>query len=210
MPVYNEEGRLEPLVEKLTKYYEVIIIDDASDILVESYIDIKSYKNVKVLTNKINLGYLKSIKYAISKAQGDIIVTLDGDGEHRPEDIEKLIKPIENGDCDIVFGRREHIARVSERILLKIAKYLTKESIKDAGTGFRAIRVNYAKKIQFDGMCTCGLLLMECHENQMRICEVEVDLPLTDKSRRIAWEHILQFFFILKYFLKNRIFRFKY
>lgn len=209
IPVYNEKGRLEPLVKKLNKYYEVIIIDDASDILVESYINKKIYKNVKIITNTINIGYLKSIKHAIARAKGDIIVTMDGDGEHKPEDIEKLIQPIKNDICDIVFGKRPNIARISERFLLKIAKYLTNENIEDAGTGFRAIKSNYAKKINFGGMCTCGLLLMECKENQMRICEVDVDLPIVNKPRKIAWEHFLQFILILKYFFKTRVVGFK-
>lgn len=204
IPVYNEQGRLEKVLKKLKNYFEIIIIDDSSNVPIASYISLEKYKNIKIFTNENNLGYLKSIKRGIANAKGDIIVTMDGDGEHKPEDIPKLLDLIQKNRCDIVFGKRPNIARPSEIFLLKFARLLTGETVKDSGTGFRAIRATYAKKLEFQGMCTCGMLLIESHKKKLRICEVDVNLPIINKPRKIAWDHIAQFFYILRYFFKNQ------
>ncbi|WP_304544093.1 glycosyltransferase family 2 protein [Sulfurimonas microaerophilic] len=205
IPVYNEKGRLEKVLDELQGFNEVIVIDDASSIKVESYIDKKKFPNLQILTNEVNKGYLHSIKAGIAFARNDIVVTMDGDGEHRPEDVTKLIQPILDNKCDIVFGKRPEIARESEIFLLWLARMLTGSKVKDSGTGFRAIKTEYAKKLQFYGGCTCGTLLQECDYLNMRICEVDVELPKISKPRKIAWDHFFQFFSIWKFFFKTHI-----
>ena len=202
IPVYNEKGRLEKVLDALSAYYEVILIDDGSQVKVSEYIDLKKYQNLYLIRHEENLGYLTSIREGIAASKGEIIVTMDGDGEHKPGDIDKLVLPIKEDHCDMVFGKRPNIARPSEIVLLKTAKWMTGESVEDAGTGFRAIRSKFAKRLEFRGKCTCGMLLLEAHKNKMRVCEVSVDLPQVNKPRRIAWEHFAQFFIMLRYWLK--------
>ena len=204
IPVYDEKGRLEKVLDSLQGYKEVLIVDDGSEIEVSDYIDLEKYHNVHLIRHEKNLGYLASIKEGIAVSKGEIVVTMDGDGEHKPEDIGKLVLPIIEDRCDIVFGKRPNIARPSEIFLLKTAKWLTGETIEDAGTGFRAIRSEFAKHLEFQGKCTCGMLLLEAHKNKMRVCEVAVDLPVVNKPRRIALEHFAQFFIVLRYWLKHR------
>ena len=204
MPVYNEEGRLEKVLNTLTEYAQIIIIDDNSSKPVQSYISKDCYPNVIIERNNVNQGYISSLKKGINIASHDILITMDADGEHLSEDINKLIAPIKKGKCDIVFGKRPKIARPSEKFLLWIAKVLTRENITDAGTGFRAIRTTFAKRLNFIGSCTCGTLLQESHELNMKICEVEVGLPHINKPRKVAWNHFGQFFSILNYALKTK------
>ncbi len=206
IPVYNEKGRLENVLGKLGGYQDIIVIDDGSEIPVNSYLDPDAYKGVRFLQNGTNRGYLYSVKRGIATARGDIIVTMDADGEHKPEDIDKLIAPIKEGTCDIVYGKRPNIARFSERILLKTANVFTGEKLQDAGTGFRAIRASFAKQLSFSGKCTCGLLHLECFQKGMRSCEIAVDLPVVDKPRRVAWEHLPQFFIVVKTYIQYRLF----
>lgn len=203
IPVYNEKGRLESVLSELKDFYEIIVIDDYSEISVESYVNKDKYSNLIIVRNAENLGYLSSIKKAISLTSGEIVVTMDGDGEHKPYDIPNIIQSIVNNECDIVFGKRPNIARPSERLLLKMAKFFTGETVQDSGTGFRAIKSSFAKELEFKGMCTCGLLLMEAHKKQMRICEVDVDLAIVNKPRRIAWEHFKQFFYVIWYNMRQ-------
>jgi len=207
IPVYNEMGRLQHVLKRLKKYDEVIVVDDASKIPVLNYLKKdERYKNTVFLRNYINSGYLFSIKRGIKYACGDIIITMDADGEHRPKDIDKLVLPILKGECDIVYGKRPNIARVSELMLLRMANYLTGEYIKDAGTGFRAIKALYAKELKLKGKCTCGMLHLEAYQKGMRSCEVSVDLPFINKPRRVAWEHFPQFFILLKSYLSYKWF----
>jgi glycosyltransferase involved in cell wall biosynthesis len=206
IPVHNEKGRLEEILKKLNDYADVIVVDDFSDIPVSSYIESENYSNLTLLSNNKQEGYIASIKKGIFVSRGDIVVTMDGDGEHKPEDIPLLLSPITKYKCDIVFGKRPNIARPSEVFLLKIAKFLTGEKVEDSGTGFRAIRTSFAKDLYFYGSCTCGTLLQECHNKNMKICEVKVDLPLVDKPRKIAWDHVSQFFSIWKYYFTGSTF----
>lgn len=177
IPVYNEKGRLESILRKVQKYDEIIVVDDASEVPVLSYIRKDEYPKAIFLRNTFNSGNIYSIKKGIKKAGGDIIVTIDADGENKPEDIDKIILPIIDGKCDIVYGKRPYIPRISELLLLRLANIFTGEKIKDAGTGFRAIKVCYAKRLQFKGKCTCGMLHLETHQKGMRSCEVKVELP---------------------------------
>ena len=204
IPTYNEKGRLEKVLGGLKAYDEVIIVDDNSTKPVASYILKEHYPNVVIIKNDINKGYIFSIKSGIQCATHDIIVTMDADGEHSAGDIQKLIEPIERGQCDIVFGKRPQIARPSERFLLWMAKVITGEKVVDAGTGFRAIRSTYAKRLHFYGSCTCGTLLQECYELDMKICEVPVSLPTVGKPRKIAWNHFMQFFTVIKFYFKSK------
>lgn len=201
IPVYNEGERFSLVLEKLHMYDEVIVIDDGSAKPVGEGKTFPS--NVRLLRNEENRGYLYSIKRGIRDASGDIVVTMDGDGEHRPEDVERLLEPIVAGECDLVFGKRPNIARPSERLLLGVANRMTGDRIEDAGTGFRAMRADGARKLEFGGKCTCGLLHLEAKAKGMRICEKEVDLPIVDKPRRIAWEHFTQLFIVIGYYLRN-------
>lgn len=201
LPVYNEKGRLENVLRSLSLYQEVIVVDDASEPPVLSYIEKDGFPNTVFLRNTVNSGYLSSVRKGIRHATGEVIITMDADGEHNPEDIDKLIMPIVKGDCDIVYGKRPKIARPSERILLRIANYMTGEKIADAGTGFRAIKSIYAKELRFKGKCTCGMLHLETFQKGMRSCEIDVDLPNIDKPRRIAWEHTTQFFVLLQSYI---------
>lgn len=206
IPVYNEKGRLESILGKVQKYDEVIVVDDASELPVLSHIKKNEYPKTIFFRNTLNSGNIYSIKKGIKKAYGDIIVTIDADGENKPEDIDKLILPIIDDKCDIVYGRRPYIPRFSELLLLRLANIFTGEKIKDAGTGFRAIRACYAKQLQFKGKCTCGMLHLEAHQKGMRSCEVKVDLPSINKPRRIMWEHIPQFFILISNYLLYRLF----
>ena len=90
--------------------FEVIVIDDGSTVPVENYLDKRKYHNLSILTNEENRGYIFSIKKGIAKASGEIIVTMDGDGEHKPKDIPNIVEPIIKNKCDIVFGKRSNIA----------------------------------------------------------------------------------------------------
>jgi len=200
IPAHNEEGRIEYVLDKLKGYSEVIVVDDASRNPLEEYLCKKNIqKNVRIIRNETSEGYLKSLLKGISLVKNTLTVTMDADGEHDPADIPFMVDMINEQGCDIVFGRRPSIARPSERFLLKTARFLTGEKVKDSGTGFRVLKTEYAKQLRLDGRCTCGLLLMECSRLGMNIGEVKVRMPEIDKPRRAAWEHFPQFFIMLKF-----------
>jgi glycosyltransferase involved in cell wall biosynthesis len=186
IPAYNESQRigsvLRPLVEKYD--YEVLVIDDCSS---DETAAIAAEHGATVERNNRNRGYLETLKRGLQATEGKIIVTMDADGEHRPEDVETLVKPIVEDQLDLVFGKRETYPRPSERFISQLVAL--RVGVVDSGSGFRAFRRKLADQLMFHGECTCGTLALEAHKLGARIGEVPAPSAGTDKPRRVAWWH---------------------
>ncbi|HDM22248.1 MAG TPA: glycosyltransferase family 2 protein [Methanomicrobia archaeon] len=193
IPAHNEEKRIGNVVKKTKEYVdEVLVIDDASEDNTKK--EAENY-GARVLRFEKNRGYISAIKEGFRKAEGDVLITIDGDGEHDPSEIPKLLKEIEEG-YDLVLGKRERIDRVSERILNLLVNFKVK--CKDSGTGFRAIKKELALKLEIRGKCTCGILVLEAYKHNAKIKEVPIKIRKVDKKRKIAFFHFYQFFYVLR------------
>ncbi len=202
IPAYNEEGRVGKVVEETLRYVdEVIVVDDGSQ---DRTREEATWAGAKVVANRFEKGYIGAIKTGFLEASGEIVVTLDADGEHDPADIPKLVEPILSGRADLVLGRRSVIPRPSERLLNLLAR-LCVPGVRDTGTGFRTLRTDLARKLKLRGRCTCGVFVLEAFLHGATIREVSVKsrAPLTPKRRRIMWEHVLQLFYVLGLLLRT-------
>ena len=171
---------------------EVIVIDDGSQ---DDTAKIACEAGARVIQQLANQGYIAAIKRGFSEAYGDIVVTIDADGEFPPEVIPSLVALIQQDNADMVQGARSMIPRLSERILNWLANRVT--PIGDSGTGLRAIRTDLARQLEIRGACICGVLALEASTQGARIVDIPVALEKVIKPRRIAWYHIRQFFYIL-------------
>jgi len=200
IPAYNEEQRVQGTIEDVQQYVdEIVVIDDAStDLTFEK----AKATGVIVLQNETNQGYIYSIKKGFKKASNEIIVTFDADGELPAEKIPELVRPIMAGTADMVQGQRKKIVRPSEKWLTWLASL--KGSVGDSGTGFRAIKKEMAVKLKLDANCICGIFSLEVLALGGRIVEIPIQLNTIDKPRRIAWYHIGQLFYLLKFMLNNK------
>lgn len=115
IPVYNEEGNLSLLYEKLVaalkkvgRPYEVIFVDDgSSDGTMEILLDLREKNpNVKIISFSRNFGQTAALSAGIDFSKGDIIIPMDGDLQNDPEDILMLLQKIEEG-YDVVSGWRK-------------------------------------------------------------------------------------------------------
>jgi glycosyltransferase involved in cell wall biosynthesis len=199
IPAYNESERIQSVLEETSRYVaEILVIDDKST---DATADIaRTYG--KVVTNDSHMGYIHSLKRGFKEATHDIIVTLDGDGEHHPRDIPRLVQPIRTCEADLVLGVRERIPRLSERII----NFLTtlRVDVKDCGTGFRAIKRDLAKKLELKGMCTCGIFVLEALSYGATLKTVPITTRNIDKKKRIALCHFKQIMLVLKWVLRGK------
>jgi glycosyltransferase involved in cell wall biosynthesis len=165
IPIHNEEPAILPLYDRLTnvldalsKPYEIIFVDDAStdrsfDLLANL---VETDHRLKVIRLRRNFGQTAALSAGFDEAQGQVIVSLDGDLQHDPEDIPALLAKIEEG-YDIASGwRRNRVDNaITRKIPSRIANWLMAKAsgvdLRDFGTTFKAYRAEVLKDINLYG-----------------------------------------------------------
>ena len=150
LPLFNEEKTIKTVLEQLpyNDSIEIIVVDDHStDHSLEKIEEAKLERDIRVISHKINRGYGGAIISGISQAKGDIIVTIDTDGQHSPDDIFNLIRPIFEEEADYTIGSRYKgtyfyqlpvLTRLGEVIVEKLIQIFFRERIMNNQTGYRA------------------------------------------------------------------------
>ena len=183
--MYNEEETIGTVVRKTSRYVDAVIcVDDGSS---DSSARIAEQCGAIVERHRFNRGYggaLKTIFKTAKKNDADILITLDSDGQHNPEDIPAMIEPILSGEADIVIGSRFIDGGTSvdmpayRKLGIKVitaASNLSRDlAIKDTQSGFRAFSRNALEKLRFDseGMELSLEILEDAHEKKMPIREI--------------------------------------
>lgn len=199
IPAYNEGRRIAETVRTAAPYVdEVLVIDDASTDATAAEAE---QAGARVLQQPHNQGYIAAIKRGFAEARGEIVVTLDGDGEFPAECIPELVAPLLEGKAEMVQGHRNSVPRLSERLLTALARL--RAPVGDSGTGLRALHTNLARQLELRGRCICGIFSLEVAHHGGRIVEIPVRLTRIQKPRRIAWFHIPQFFYLLPWLFKH-------
>lgn len=198
IPAYNEAGNIKKMISETLPFAdEILVIDDGSD----DETALLSQKAGAIVVSQPHQGYVQALKRGFKFAKGDIVVTLDADGEHDPSDIVKVVAPIQNGKADLVLGRRKYIPSASERFIGKIVK--VKAAVYDHGTGFRALTKELAVTLTLNGKCTCGTFVLEAVSRGARITEVPITIREIKKKRKKKWIHVIQIVYVLYQFIKS-------
>jgi glycosyltransferase involved in cell wall biosynthesis len=159
IPAYDEEKTIAKVIEdtmavmdSMNLPYEIIIVDDGST---DTTRQVATRYKATVVSNGRNRGKGYAVREGIRHAQGEIIVTIDADGEHRPKEIPDLITPLFNG-TDIVAGSRflynsnratTRLNRVGNMLFNISIMALTGKRVTDSQTGFRAAKKQVLEKL---------------------------------------------------------------
>ena len=153
IPTYNEAQTVGDLVSKIVELYpefEVLVINDGST---DDTSAVAKDAGAKVHNHPYNIGNGAAVKSGIRHAKGEILVFMDGDGQHDPKDILRLTKYIPN--YDMVVGARSKKDQTSlgralgNKIYNWLASYVAKFDIKDLTSGFRAIKSDIAQQFLY-------------------------------------------------------------
>src|SRR5580692_3588221 len=126
VPIHNEEHSILPLYDRLTsvlvalgRQYEILFIDDASTDRSHELLAnlVQTDPRLKVIRLRRNFGQTAALSAGFHEAKGDVVIAMDGDLQHAPEDIPALLRKIDEG-FDIASGWRQH--RVDNALLRKI------------------------------------------------------------------------------------------
>ena len=186
LPMYNEENTIRSILEKLPKneLIEVIIVDDfSSDNSLKEIKKVKHHDEFKIIHHLENRGYGSAILTGMRYATGDVIVSMDTDGQHSPEDIFSLIKPILDGKADYTIGSRYlgsyHYrlplsTRLGEIIVEKFYQVFFGIKIKNNQNGFRAFNkdlIPIFSKAKFLGFAFCTEQILQAKLSEHRVLE---------------------------------------
>jgi len=195
IPVYNEEENIIPLYEELNSVlsqigdsYEMIFVDDGSTD--GSYSQLKtlhqSDQNIRVIRFRRNFGQTSAFAAGFNYARGELIVTLDADGQNDPADIPLLLNKLKEGDFDIVTGwrvnRKESLSR---RIVSKTANRIISRSssvsIHDRGCSLKLFKSEVVKQMNLYGQ------LHRFLPELASVIGVQVaEIPVNDRARKFG------------------------
>lgn len=197
VPVFNEATVIEQTLRDLSNLpYNVIIVDDGSNDDIKNIV--RNYPII-FISHAVNLGQGAALQTGMElakKMNAEIVIHFDADGQHTAADINKLIEPIINNECDIVFGSRflnnhssQNIPFV-KKIVLQIARYVnwlyTGILLSDAHNGLRALNKKAIDTIVIseNKMAHASEILYLTKKNNLRYKEVPVTITYTSYSQK--------------------------
>ena len=187
IPAFNEEKNIGKVIVTLKKITnDIIVCDDGSNDLTK---EIAEGLGAKVISHTKNMGYgeaIKSIFNEAKKKEADILVTFDADGQHRPEDIMSLTKPIIDQEAEVVIGSRflknetnmPKYRKIGVKVLTKVTNMSIKENLTDSQSGLRAYQKKVLQNISLtdSGMGISTEILIKSHQKEFRIIEVPIQI----------------------------------
>ena len=187
IPAFNEEKNIGKVIVTLKKITnDIIVCDDGSNDLTK---EIAEGLGAKVISHTKNMGYgeaIKSIFNEAKKKEADILVTFDADGQHRPEDIKSVTKPIIDQEAEVVIGSRflknetnmPKYRKIGVKVLTKVTNMSIKENLTDSQSGLRAYQKKVLQNISLtdSGMGISTEILIKSHQKEFRIVEVPIQI----------------------------------
>src|SRR5438270_4363816 len=165
IPIHNEEHSILPLYDRLIavleqtqRPFEVLFVDDASsDRSFELLANlVETDGHLKVIRLRRNFGQTAALSAGFHEAKGEVIIAMDGDLQHAPEDIPALLQKIDEG-YDIASGWRKNridnaiLRKIPSRIANKMMAKVSGVDLRDFGTTFKAYRAEVLKDVNLYG-----------------------------------------------------------
>jgi len=185
IPAYNEEKTIAKVVLQAQRFVDkVVVCDDGSSDLTA---DIAERVGADLVRHNKKLGYgaaIQSLFKWAKRANADIMVTLDGDGQHNPNEIPVLAEPVLEGKADIVIGSRflgdaekkgmPRYRRLGIKLITKLTGAASDNSFSDAQSGFRVYGRRALEDLRLfeDGMGVSVEALMKARKQGLTVAEV--------------------------------------
>ena len=194
VPAKDEERYIDILIDRLDHlgFVNIVVINDNSQD--ETALIARERENVVVLDHSINLGAgaatQTGIAYAVSNG-ANIIVTIDADLQHNPDDLIKLINVLRKDNCDLVIGSRflqendiPNSRIFFNRIANVVSWFLTGTYLSDSQSGLKAFNHTLAKHLdlKYDGFEFCMEIIKEAKSNKLKIKEIPVFVSYTPET----------------------------
>jgi len=193
IPAYNEEKNIASIITKLKNITDSIIVcdDGSSDMTSE----ISKNLGAIVISHKKNMGYGAAIRTIFQKSvelDSDILVTFDADGQHRIDDVNKILQPLKNNEADIVIGSRfldneskvPNYRKIGIKVITQVTNASLKKKLTDSQSGFRAYNKQALTQISPSemGMGISTEILIKASNKGLRIAEIPITILYHDDA----------------------------
>jgi len=195
IPAFNEARAIAEIVKRSRKYADdIIVYDDGST---DNTYEAATAAGAIVIRNPENKGYgvaIRSLFQAAKEQDADIMVTLDSDGQHDPDQIPQLIEPVLKQRFDMVIGSRFLNSNDKDKVpryrsfgiktITKLTQAASYAGITDSQSGFRAYNRNALSKINLfeDGMAVSIEILLRAKEKNLLTTEVPITINYAIKD----------------------------
>ena len=196
IPAFNVEKNIAKVVIHAKEHCsQVVVCDDGSS---DETARIAESLGCLVLRHGTNLGYGAAIRTLIDRARSegaDVLVTIDGDGQHNPKEIGSLVEPIIVGTADVVIGTRfgengirkdvPKFRKFGIRTITRVVDTLSDSTVTDAQSGFRAYSKRALSTIRpgEQGMGASTEILLMAKDSGLTIVEVPTTVRYSDDSK---------------------------
>ena len=197
LPAYNEATRIKPVLEDIArKGYNMVIVNDGSS---DNTLDvIKQVKKefpdkIHIFSLMINRGVGIATQTgfeAVLRFNPKYVVSMDSDGQHSADDLDKIIKPLVMGEAEAVIGVRpfEDMPKTrsfANSVMNFLTKIFYRVDVSDSQTGFRAITVDALDKISINatGYLISSEFIREVNDNNIPFAEVPIQTIYTPETQ---------------------------
>lgn len=183
MPAYNEERFIGSMVLKSRKYADkIMVLDDGSN---DSTAEISRMAGACIITHPENKGKGAAIQTILNEAKKDmpdVLILVDADGQHNPDEIPRFIDAVLSG-YDLVIGSRKLVKksipsyrRVGQKVLLFSNRFLTRKKITDSESGFRAFSRKAIAELELNqkGFAVESEMIAAAEDKNLKITEVPI------------------------------------
>lgn len=220
IPAFNEEKKISWVVEKILDFWykNIVVIDDWSKDWTKEILQ-KLQNKWKIIyswhfVNKWAWAATQTWFDLALKKWAEICVTIDADWQHNPEQISKLVKPIENWECDVVIWSRflklqkMPIHRIFfNKIWNLITWFFFWLYVSDSQSWFKAFSKKALEKIQIENNWYefCSEIIQKIYSNKIKFKEVQISVKYTEYSQS-KWQSLINWFkTLIKLFLHSLI-----
>ena len=205
VPAYNEEKTVSQIIEGIAKEgYNVVLVNDGSkdntlNLAIESK---RRYPDkIFIVSHFINRGLGAALKTGIDVAvrkHAKYILTFDADGQHEISDIEKVVKPLQDGNADVCIGARPFKDMpFSKSFANSVMNFLTlvfyRRNVKDSQSGLRAFTSDAASQINIvsSGYAVSSEFIREISDKNFRLEEVTITTIYTPETQHKGTDAIV-------------------
>jgi len=203
MPAHNEEKTVGTIVQACKKYGTVVVVNDAS---ADRTTEIAKKAGAIVITHKVNRGLGAALRTGFAQAlklNCDVIITIDSDGQHLPEDTPRFVEKIQEG-YDFVLGARDLskyplIKRIGNFFLNAATNIIAGTNLKDTESGYRAFRKEALKKLTLkaERYEIAAEIIKEVGRNKLKAANIPIKSPVYVKGVGVK-DGIKNFLYILR------------